>query len=69
MSQDHKITDERDTDASTAIYAISVDSAATSGFFVITIGMLREKWMMRQQDRINTGARYWRKRRLPGWLR
>jgi hypothetical protein len=62
-------TELPDTDASTSIFAIPVDSAATSGFFVITIQMLREKWLMRQGDRVATGARYWRRRRLPGWLR
>jgi hypothetical protein len=64
-----KTEDVTDTVAHGAIYAFSVDSAASSGFFVITIAMLREKWLMRQQDRLDTGARYWRRRRLPGWLR
>jgi hypothetical protein len=59
-----------DTSGSTAIWTIPVgETTCSPEFFIFTREMLIEKWTERQQDRLATGARYWRRRRLPVWLR
>jgi hypothetical protein len=59
-----------DTAALATIYTIPVGvTTDASTFVVFTLADVREKWMERQRDRVATGARYWRRRRMPGWLR
>lgn len=63
-------TEGRDTDESVTIYTIPVgDTAAAVTFVTYTREMLREIWRERHADRLASGARYWRHRRIPGWLR
>lgn len=68
----HAVAEPLGDDALVSIYTITAgDTYATNDpvFLVFTYEELRAKWRERHADRLATGARYWRRRRTPGWLR